>query len=178
MRFSPSFPVTSVTAPLWTGLGYAGFQEFLGLTSEKGFKPNPIPKDRLDNLGEVCLWLYGSKAQEKAPLIHSQNPDLRNLDEVLKSKNGLAALRSGLPLETSLKAGRGDERLLREALVLAEQKLKEARGLVPTGYTGDAELLKKAEAVNLIAQSILDDMEAGPATTRRKPARAKRPSER
>ena len=26
---------------LWTGLGYSGFQEFLGLASEKGYKPSP-----------------------------------------------------------------------------------------------------------------------------------------
>ena len=94
---------------LWTGLGYSGFQEFLGLASEKGFKPNPVPRSRLGHLKELCLWLYGSKEQEKAPLVRSPNPDLRNLDEVLHSENGLAALRSGLPLESALKASRGDE---------------------------------------------------------------------
>lgn len=114
---------------LWTGLGYVGIQEFLGLTPERGFKPNPVPKSGLDNLGELCLWLYGSKAQNKPPLIRSQNPDLRNLDEVLRSENGLAGLRGGLPLETAIKASRGDERLFLEAMVLAEQKIKEAEGL-------------------------------------------------
>ena len=145
---------------LWTGLGYVGIQEFLGLTPERGFKPNPVPKSGLDNLGELCLWLYGSKAQNKPPLIRSQNPDLRNLDEVLRSENGLAGLRGGLPLETAIKASRGDERLFLEAMVLAEQKIKEARGLVLTGYHGDSELLRKAESISLIAQSIYEEMEA------------------
>lgn len=145
---------------LWTGLGYSGIQEFLGLTAEKGFKPNPIPTSRLANLRELCVWLYGSKEAGKAPLIRSQNPDLRNLDEVLRSKNGVAALRSGLPLETSLKASRGDERLLLEAMVLAEQKLKEARGLVLTGYHGDHDLLTKANAISMIAVDIEQEMEA------------------
>ena len=40
---------------LWTGLGYAGIQDFLGLTPEKRFKPNPVPKNRLENLRELCL---------------------------------------------------------------------------------------------------------------------------
>lgn len=163
---------------LWTGLGYAGFQDFLGLTSEKGFKPNPVPKGKIDNLKELCVWLYGSKEQDTAPIVRSQNPDLRNLDEVLRSNNGVAALRSGLPLETCLKASRGDERMLREALVLAEQKLKEARGLVPTGYHGDPELLKKAEAINIIAQAIYEDMEVRPATPGRKSTKGRRRSER
>jgi hypothetical protein len=79
---------------------------------------------------------------------------------VLHSENGLAALRSGLPLESALKASRGDERLLRDAIVVAEQKLKDARGLVLTGYQGDTELLKRAEAISLVAESIRDDMEA------------------
>lgn len=144
---------------LWTGLGYENIQCFLGLTVEKGFEPNPIPKPHLENLRELCLWLYGSKKEHKEPLVRSQNPDLRKLDETLGSKNGVAALRSGLPLATALNASRGDERLLREALVLAEQKLKEARGLVLTGFGGeDAELLNKAKAISIIAENISEEM--------------------
>jgi hypothetical protein len=144
---------------LWTGLGYANVQQFLGLTSEKGFEPNPVPRKYLDNLKELCLWLYGSKTLNREPVVRSQNPDLRNLDEVLGTVDGLAALRSGLPLETSLKASRGDERLLREAMVVAEQKLKEARGLVLTGYAGDSDLLSKARTISVIAKNILEEMD-------------------
>ncbi len=142
----------------WTGLGYGGIQEFLGLKSEEGYKPDPVPKSKLSNLGELCLWLYGSKKQEKEPVVRTQNPDLRHLDEVIRSHNGIAALRAGLPLETSLKASRGDERLLREAMVLAEQKLKEARGVIITGYRGDSDLLQKAKDINQIAGKIYEEM--------------------
>jgi hypothetical protein len=145
---------------LWTGLGYENIQKFLGLTADKGFEPNPIPKNNLEHLRELCLWLYGSKKERKEPIVRSQNPDLRKLDETLGSRNGVAALRSGLPLETALKAGRGDERLLREALVLAEQKLKEARGLVLTGFKGeDADLLNKAKVIQTISESIAVEMD-------------------
>ncbi len=144
---------------LWTGLGYENIQKFLGLTADQGFEPNPIPKPNQEHLRELCLWLYGSKKEHKEPVVRSQNPDLRKLDEALGNKNGVAALRSGLPLETALKASRGDERLLREALVLAEQKLKEARGLVLTGFTGeDADLLGKAKAIFTISESIAEEM--------------------
>jgi hypothetical protein len=159
---------------LWTGLGYAGIQEFLGLTAEKGFRPNPVPKGKLANLRELCLWLYGSKEENKPPVVRSQNPDLRNLDEVLRSEEGLAALRGGLPLEISLKASRGDERLFLEAMVLAEQKLKEARGLVLTGYHGDSELLKKAETISVIAQDIHEEMKTKHASAGGKGAKAKK----
>ena len=55
-----------------------------------------------------------------------------------------------------------DERLLREALVLAEQTLKEARGLIPNGYKGDSDLLENARAISLLAGSIHDEMEKYP----------------
>jgi hypothetical protein len=77
---------------------------------------------------------------------------------VLRSSDGLAALRNGLPLETSLNVSRGDKRRLIEAMVMAEQKLKEAKGLVLTGYEGDSDLLKKAEAISIIARSLEKEM--------------------
>ena len=145
---------------LWTGLGYTNIQSFLGLDPESSFKPDPVPKSKYSNLGDLCLWLYGSKSRNKVPLVRSQNPDLRNLDEALGSENGVAALRAGLPLETALNASRGDERRLREALVLADEKLKEARGLVLTGFLGqDSELVRKARGIATIAESIAAEME-------------------
>jgi ParB/Sulfiredoxin domain len=156
---------------LWTGLGYSGIQAFLGLTDQRKLKPDPVPARRLGELGEFCRWLYGSKNENRRPIIRSQNPDLRYLDEVLRSKTGIAALRAGLPLETSRKASQGDERLLREALVMAEQRLREAVGLVVTGYYGEADLLKSAEDIVLLAQSIQDEMEKTSNSRRRKTSR-------
>ena len=43
-------------------------------------------------------------------------------------------------------------------MVLAEQKLKEARGLVLTGYHGDSDLLSKAKNISLIAENIFEEM--------------------
>jgi hypothetical protein len=140
-------------------VNYSNIREFLGIKADTGFEPDPVPKKNVENLKELCLWLYGSKRLSREPVVRSQDPDLRVLDEVLGSRNGIAALRAGLPLETSLKASRGDERLLREAIVVAEQKLKEARGLVLTGYAGDAELLSKARSIDTIAENIHDEME-------------------
>jgi hypothetical protein len=144
---------------LWTGLGYAGIQRFLGLSANKGFKANPVPKNRVDRLGEFCVWLYGSRQDKRRPVVKSQNPDLRYLDEVLHSTKGVDALRSGMPLDLCLKLSRGDKRLLREALVVAEQALREARGYMPTGYSGDQEMLQTARAVSKLASAIAEEME-------------------
>ena len=144
---------------LYTGLDYTGFQRFLGFKPEQSFKPNFVPKAKVEKLGELCVWLYGSRSTSTRPVIRSQNPDLKNLDKVLMSENGVAALRQGLPLETSLDISRGDEDLFREALVGAKEALQSARGKVLHGYKGDLGLLEAAgEAKDLIV-SLLDDME-------------------
>jgi len=144
---------------LYTGLDFAGFQRFLNFKPERSFEPHFIPKNRVRNLGEVCEWLYGRKSKKKQPLVRSQNPDLRNLDSVLQSTDGVAALRRGMPLETALDITRGDEELFREALVQAKVALQGARGKVLQGYKGDPGLLRTAEDVHDLSGSLLDEMQ-------------------
>lgn len=143
---------------LWTGLGYTGIQKFLGIKPDDWTKPNPVPKERIPQLGELCLWLFGSREREIRPIIMSQNPDLRNLDEVLHTKEGYAALRAKLPLTVALKISRGDETLLREALVLADQSLREALGYIPTGYDGEIDMLERAKSIYSLAAAIREEM--------------------
>lgn len=144
---------------LWTGLGYSGIQDFLGLGPDDGYKPDPVPDNKVENLIKLCDWLYGSKRRNIAPVIHSQNPDLRNLDQVLQSKDGVAALRSGLDLQIALNISRGDKLLLREALVLSEQSLRQAVSYVGTGYEGEEDLLNRAKAIHILASEIRNSMQ-------------------
>ena len=83
----------------------------------------------------------------------------------MNSKDGAAALRKGIPLEAALKVSIGEERLLREALVAAEQNLKEAKGLIVNGYTGDPDLLKRAKSISALAASVFAEMERTPQQT-------------
>jgi len=143
---------------LYTGLSYPGFQSFLGLKGDGNSSSAPVPKSKSKHLGELMLWLYGSKKEDKQPLVRSQNPDLKQLDEALQSPNSIAALRAGLPLKVSVAIGRGDERLFREALVTAKQALEEARSKVLTGYKKEKDLLTTAEAIRVLAESIATEM--------------------
>ncbi len=153
---------------LYTGLGYPGIQKFLGLR-RGGTEKRPVPQQKLKNLGQLCDWLYGNKERNRDPLIHSQNPDLRELDETLQSPNGIAALQKGLPLTTSLNISRGDERLFRESLVSAKQALEDARGKILTGYKGEPDLLAMGQAIFLLATKILEELNLQGAP-RRKPS--------
>lgn len=145
---------------LTTGLGYSGIQAYLGLPKGDRTigKLRPVPKDHEKQLGEFLVWLYGSKADGRPAIIQSQNPDLRRLDEVLKNKQAVAALRKGLTLSISLEISKGDERVFRESLVDAKQNLQKARGTVLTGYDGNHDLYQVAEEIVELSQSVLGDM--------------------
>ncbi len=159
-RYKEHFSFSHLT----TGLGYAGIQTFLGLPKGQDTigKKRPVPPSRVQQLGELMVWLYGSKSQNSPAVVQSQNPDLRRLDEVLRSKEATIALRKGLPLAVSLEISKGDERVFREALIEAKQNLQKARGTVLTGYTGNADLLVTAEEIAELARTLVSDMTQSP----------------
>lgn len=145
---------------LYTGLGYKGIQAFLGIDATKGATSDaPVPKTKIDELGELCVWLFGSKSRNEKPLIRSQNPDLRTLDDVLQNTNGIAALRQGLGLTVSLDIARGDQQILREKLVASKSTLQDARGKVLTGYQGLRDLHQVADEVAALAEELVGDMD-------------------
>ena len=75
---------------LYTGLDYDGISAFIGLRPETEEDQEPVPSDKKDELGELCLWMYGSKKKQTPPVIQTQNPHLRQLNEVLSNREGLA----------------------------------------------------------------------------------------
>lgn len=153
-RASPKFAFSH----LWTALGYSSVKKFLGLEESDIDTRNPVPEHRQAALGELLLWLYGSKSRGRDPLIRSQNPHLRQMAEVLDSDRGLQYLRAQKPLSSALDAARGDERLFRDALTNAESELRSAARLVATGYSGDAALLETGQDAAKVAHSLVHSM--------------------
>jgi hypothetical protein len=158
---------------LYTGLDYSGIQKFVGVRPTADEAKQPVPTNRIKELGELCIWLYGSKSRQRPPLVQSQNPDLRTLDDVLHSRNGVAALRRGLPLRVSQDISKGDSQLLREALVSAKESLQTARGRVLTGYEGQSDLVALADDIVSLSEAISDDLRL--AQTRRRGPRRRPP---
>ena len=152
---------------LYTGLGYPGIQTFLGITEKTSYTPTPVKSKYRNNLGYLCVWLFGSKKERKQSLILSQNPDLRRLDEALQTERGSDALTAGLPLNLAYDASIGDDRLFREALIQAKVHLEQASGKVHTGFDIKSDQLQTAGSVLRLAESLLGAME-GKARKRRK----------
>ena len=156
---------------LYTGLGYEGIAKFLHLRSETAESRSPVPKARLKELGELCTWLYGDKTQDIPPKVISQNPYLRQLDEVLCSKKATDALRAGLPLNVALDVSYGDDRLFRNALIRAKDELQKARGTLSTGYQGEDDLLRLAEDIRVLVGDLVSEMERVKESRRRQSKR-------
>ena len=155
-RFKPSFSFSH----LYTGLDYDGFKKFLQITDESSESENPVPKSRLNNLGELCKWLYGDRRDKTRPLIESQNPDLATLDEVLLKDNAIDTLRKGLPLRVAHDVSRGDERIFRESLQQAKLVLQTALGTLTTGYKiENTELVRTANQIGELVDAIIEQME-------------------
>lgn len=144
---------------LYTGLDYPGFTSFLDLAPKEDETESPVPPEKLKELGEVCVWLFGDKKEKLPPAIKTQNPDLKQLDAVLESREAVAALRGGEELSKAFEISRPSGLVLEEALLKAKRELMRASGYVSTGYDKSESLLKIAGSVATIADSIYLDME-------------------
>ena len=86
-RLPPKFSFSH----LYTGLSRSQYMDYLGLEaawSRHDPTPDQVPRDRLDRLKQVLVWIYGSKADDVTPVMHKQNPDIKRLGEVLAHAEG------------------------------------------------------------------------------------------
>ena len=135
--YSKRFPFSHLS----TGLGYKSVQTYLGIGDRDALKPDPVPKAHLPKLADYCLWLFGKRNEDEEPatqpMIRSQNPDLRNLSEVLGSTKAVKLLKETKSLERAVRSLKTDSQLLFESLIVAENALRDACAYVATGYDGN-----------------------------------------
>ena len=143
---------------LYTGIGYEGISSFIGLSSESDESEEPVPEEKKAELKDLCLWLYGSRKEDKRPVIQSQNPDLRRLDAVVANRESVAALRAGTELVLAFERSRPSLTVFEDSLHAAKRELEKARGLVSTGYDGSDQLLTVADDVAQLASDLYDEM--------------------
>lgn len=144
---------------LYTAADQRAFQDFLGIDPVTSLQPNPVPESKIEQLEEFMTWLYGKKSAGIEPVIHTQNPDLKNLREVISKPASLAILRSGYSLERALDIAIGDKRRFRDALESAKLELQNAKGTVTTGYDGEDDLYDTIQDIFRYAETIQAEME-------------------
>ncbi len=145
---------------LYTGLSYEGIKEFIGIKDVSEEVNNPVPEDKLDNLGELLIWLFGSLSRELEPVIQSQNPDLRRLEAVVKNKEALYALRDGVQLVVAYEISQPKDETFEQSLLEAKRALQKAQSYQTEGFDGkDETMLKLAASVAKIADELYEGME-------------------
>ena len=144
---------------LYTGLDYDGISSFLSLRTENAESEAPVPKEKVSELGELCVWLYGSKKAKKPPVVESQNPYLRQLDAVVKDREAVAALRSGTELTKAFEISRPASTVFEEHLLAAKRELTTARAYFTSGYDKSEALLRIAGTIAEMADDIYNEMD-------------------
>lgn len=160
------FDRTDIPAPrlyfshLYTALGYDGYKEYLGIKNVSEETSSPVPPEKLDNLEQILVWLFGSKKLEAEPVIQSQNPDLRRLESVLKSGEAIYELKKGQPLAIAFEISQPAEQNLEQSLLDAKRSLQKAQSFHSVGFDGKNEkLLRLSGTILRIAEDLYDSME-------------------
>ena len=144
---------------MYTGLQYLGIVQFLNLKDEDEDTKEFVPKNKTNELKEVCTWLYGSKKNDIEPVVQTQNPHLRQLDSIVQSREALAALRDGEAIESAFELTKPVSNIFEEELLKAKRSLVKAKGLVTEGYDGSQSLLKIVASIWNIANDLHTEME-------------------
>jgi ParB-like nuclease domain len=130
---------------LYTGLSKSGFQEYLGI--EKAWKDEepperPVKKDHLENLRQVMSWLYGSASDEVPPVIKSQNPDLKYLNEILTKPKAVKTLLVKRDLKVAHLDVQPPLELFEKSLINGHKAVEEALSRVSAYEVGEETLLE------------------------------------
>lgn len=156
-RVNPKFNFSHI----YTALSRAPYMEFLGLDAAWARfdpEPNPVPAAKVDKLREVLTWIYGSKDDDAAPVVLSQNPDIKRLGEVLLNAEGLNVLRSSANLSDAHASTQPAEERFAEGLLRARSSIRDVANSL-RGFDGsDASLVNIAEDIEETLQAILARM--------------------
>lgn len=141
---------------LYTALGYDGYARYLGIedTSAEEFIVN---QDHAKQLLQVMRWLFGSSDQSIVPIIKRQNPDLRNLSQVLQKEESVQVLLATSSLDRAYDNSQDSNEVLRTSLVEAKLKIEDALAKVSI-YDGRRDALELASEVGQASARLFDSL--------------------
>jgi len=142
---------------LYTALSRSQYMDYLGLGAawarhDPG--PNQIPKDKLGELRQVLVWIFGSKKDDTPPVVQSQNPDIKRLGEVLAHAEGRLVLEATRDLDAAHASTEPVDKQFTASLIRARDDLREAAGSLRAYDGGDQSLLDIAEDVKETAEVV------------------------
>ena len=145
---------------LYVGLDYSGISNFLNLRPKEDESKEPVPEDKINELRELCLWLFGNAKDGIPPVVVSQNPYLRQLIAVVENFEALTELRRTNNLVHAYELTHPSSTVFEESLIEAKQNLKKARGVLSIGYNGSSKLFEIAGEVKKLADDLYNEMKS------------------
>ncbi len=146
---------------LYTALTRPGYRNFLGLPDEWRAvdpSPNPVPRDKVENLGKVMTWLYGSKSDDIEPVVTSQNPHIKQLGQVLQNPRARATLISRSSLSEAFIQVEPKSMRFETALINAKSEAESALGQISGFDPADITLLEAGEELKTTSDSLFSAM--------------------
>ena len=146
---------------LYTALSRSQYMTYLGL--EDGWarhdpREDQVPQEKLEELQNVLVWIYGSKKDDRKPVIQSQNPDIKRLGEVLIHAEGYNILKTKWDLDDAYANTESVDKRFIDALIQAREKIQAAAGSLRAYDGQDQSLLDIAEDIKEIAETVHDRM--------------------
>lgn len=144
---------------LYTAFSYKGFRYYLQITDASAFSEDPVPESSKERLGEVLLWLFGSKRKNIDPKL-PESRRLSDLDKILLDEDATDAIREGASIDDAfLLTDAAGEYALQE---IREIELKLRRLLVSL-YTmrGNTKLIQASKKLAAACEEISRTLEEG-----------------
>ena len=142
---------------LYTALSRSQYMEYLGLGAawaRHDPEPNQVPREKLEELQKVLVWIYGSKKDGVRPVVRSQNPDIKRLGEVLAHAQGRHLLETTHDLDAAHASTEPVDRQFTASLIRARDNIREAAGSLRAYDGRDQSLLDIAEDVKETAEVV------------------------
>ena len=116
--------------------------------------PNPVPREKFDELRKLLVWLYGSKSDDARPVVEMLNPDIRRLGDVLANVEARNVLEQTRDLAEAYASTESVDRRFASSLLRARETIGDAGGSLRAYDGKDKSLLHLAEDVKEAADSV------------------------
>lgn len=142
---------------LYTALDYEGYYSYLGLDNNSKADEIIISQDYKEHLENMMLWLFGSKKRDIEPVIKKQNPDLRNLSQVLLNPESVKVLLMTSDLNRAYDNSLDGNEVLRDLIVSAKVNIEDALAKCSV-YDGKEDAIKSCLQMTIGAQRLFESM--------------------
>ena len=121
-------------------------------------RTDQVPREKLDRLRQVLVWIYGSKADDVEPVVRTRNPDIERLGEVLVNAEGRHVLEQGRGLDTAHASTVSADTRFTALLLRARNAIRDAAGSLRAYDGQDQSLLDIADDIKETADMVYPSM--------------------